>query len=76
MVFDKVKSLIAEQLDIDENIITMDTDIVTDLNADSLDIVEMLMTIESEWDIVVADEDVANLKTIKGVVEYIEKNVK
>lgn len=76
MVFDKVKSLIAEQLDIDENIITMDTDIVTDLNADSLDIVEMLMTIESEWDIVVADEDVANLKTIKGVVEYIEKNAK
>lgn len=76
MIFEKVRALIAKQLDIDESKITMDTDIVKDLNADSLDIVEMLMTIEDEWDIVVADEDVPNLKTIKAVVDYIEANAK
>lgn len=76
MVFDKVKALIAEQLDIDESKITIDTDIVKDLNADSLDIVEMLMKIEDEYGLVVADEDVVNLKTIRGVVDYIEKNTK
>ncbi len=76
MIFEKVQQLIAEQMGIDESKITLETDIIKDLGADSLDIVEMLMKVEAEWDVVVDDEDVEGLKTIKGVVEYIEKNAK
>lgn len=76
MIFDKVKALIAEQLGIDESIITRETDIMKDLGADSLDVVEMLMTVEEEWGLVVTDEDVPGLKTVGDVVDYIEKNTK
>ncbi len=76
MIFEKIKQLIAEQMGIDESKITMNSDIVKDLGADSLDIVEMLMKVEAEWDIVVDDADVEGLKTIEGVVNYIEKHAK
>ncbi len=76
MIFEKVKQLVAEQMGIDESKITLESDIIKDLGADSLDIVEMLMKVEEEWDIVVDDADVEGLKTIQGVVAYIEKNAK
>lgn len=76
MIFDKVKALIAEQLDVDASTITRETDIMKDLGADSLDVVEMLMTVEEEWGLVVTDEDVPGLKTVGNVVDYIEKNTK
>ncbi|MCQ2409804.1 MAG: acyl carrier protein [Clostridia bacterium] len=76
MIFDKVKALIAEQLDVDASTITRETDIMKDLGADSLDVVEMLMTVEEEWGLIVTDEDVPGLKTVGNVVDYIEKNTK
>ncbi len=72
MVLEKVKQLIAEQMDIDASTITPDSDIIKDLGADSLDIVEMLMNLESEWGVVIDDDDVPTLHTIGDVVKYIE----
>ena len=74
MVLEKVKQLIAEQMDIDVNTITPDSDIIKDLGADSLDIVEMLMNVESEWGLVIDDDDVPTLHTIADVVKYIEQH--
>lgn len=73
MIFERVRELIAEQMCIDKDDIKLESDIVKDLGADSLDIVEMLMKIEEEWDIVVDDSEVDGLKTVKGVVEFIEQ---
>ena len=75
MVLEKVKALIAEQMDIDANDITESSDIIKDLGADSLDIVEMLMNVETEWGLVIDDEDVPTLHTIGDVVKYIEAHV-
>jgi len=74
MIFDKVKALIEEQMDISSNVeITMDTSFVEDLEADSLDVVELIMAIETEFDISVNDEDVENIKTVGDVVNYISE---
>ena len=75
MIFEKIKNLLAEQLDADENDMTMDTDIAKDLGADSLDVVELLMAIEDEFDIEVPDEEIENIKTIGAIVEYIQSNI-
>lgn len=75
MILEKVRQLIAEQMNIDESKITPDSDIIKDLGADSLDIVEMLMNVESEWGLVIDDEDVPSLTKIKDVVAYIEAHI-
>lgn len=74
MIFEKIKKLLAEQLDADENDMTMDTDIAKDLGADSLDVVELLMSIEDEFDIEIPDEEIENIKTIGDLTEYIQNN--
>ncbi|MBE6777670.1 MAG: acyl carrier protein [Ruminococcaceae bacterium] len=74
MTFDKIKNILAEQLDVDADTLTMETDIGKDLNADSLDVVEILMSIEDEFDVEIPDEEIENIKTIGDVVEYIENN--
>ncbi len=74
MVFEKMKEILAEQLDADIESITLETDIADDLGADSLDVVEMLMTIETEFDIEIPDEEIENLKTVGNVVDYIQDN--
>ena len=72
MIFEKVKSILEEQMDISSGLeITMDTSFVEDLEADSLDVVELIMAIESEFNISVEDEDVENIKTVGDVVNYI-----
>ena len=71
MVFDKIVELLAEQLDVDKETITAETRIAEDLNADSLDVVEMLMAIEDEIDFQIPDEDIENLKTVGDVADYI-----
>ncbi len=76
MVFDRVKSLMANQLNISQDKITMDANIVNDLGADSLDVVEMLMTLEEEYGIEVPDEIAVELKTVGSIVEYIEAKKK
>lgn len=69
-----VKEILAKQLRVDVETIADDTDIANDLGADSLDVVEMLMTIEQEYDIVVPDEVILTLKTVGDVARYIEAN--
>ena len=76
MLFEKVRDILAEQLEIDPESITLDTNIVDDLDADSLDFVEMITSIEDEFDIVVTDEKVGDFKTVRQVVEFLETLVK
>ena len=74
MIFDKIKEIFAEQLDADTEEMTMDTDIARDLGADSLDVVELLMSIEDEFQVEIPDEEIENIKTIGELVKYIEDN--
>lgn len=74
MIFEKVKSILSEQLDLEEDTITMDSDIADDLGADSIDIVDMIMSLEDEFEIELPDEDMAKIKTVGDVVNYIEAN--
>ncbi|MBP1536871.1 MAG: acyl carrier protein [Ruminococcus sp.] len=75
MVFDKIKSIIVDQLDADENEVTMEANIQDDLGADSLDVVDLVMSIEENFDIEIPDEDVENIKTVGDIVKYIEAKV-
>ena len=74
MVLEKVKAILAEQFDVDEDKITADTDLQEDLGADSLDVVDLLMSIEDEFDIEIPDEEIENIKTVGTLVSYIEAN--
>ena len=73
-MIEKIKDLLAKQLRLDVNTIEDDANILDDLGADSLEVVEMLMTLESEFGIIVPDEDVMSLKTVRAVAEYIESH--
>jgi acyl carrier protein len=73
MVYEKIKAIISEQFDIDEDDITMETSFKEDLNADSLDLVELIMSLEDEFDLEVDDDKVENINTIGDVVNYINK---
>ena len=74
MVLEKVKAILAEQFDVEEDKITADTDLQEDLGADSLDVVEILMSIEDEFEVEVPDEEIENIKTVGSLVSYIEAN--
>lgn len=74
MIFEKVKSTIAEQLGIEEDEITMDSSFIDDLGADSLDIVELIMALEEEFDIEIPDEDAEKITIVGDVVEYIKQH--
>ena len=71
----RLKSIIANQLQIDADAIADDTDVIEELSADSLDVVDLLMTIEDKYGIVVPDDEVQNLRTIALMSEYIDKNL-
>ncbi len=75
MVFEKIKEILAEQLDADIDEMTMDTNIAKDLGADSLDVVELLMSIEDEFEVEIPDEEIENIKTIGELTEYIQNNM-
>lgn len=72
MVFEKIRAILAEQLDVEEDEITMESNIAEDLGADSLDVVDLIMSIEDEFEIEVPDDQVENIKTVGDVVNYIE----
>ena len=74
MVFEKVKAILAEQFDAEEDDITAETSIQDDLGADSIDVVDLLMTIEGEFEVEVPDTEIDNLKTVGDLVKYIEDN--
>lgn len=75
MVFEKIKEMLAGQLDVDAEEMSLDTKIAEDLGADSLDVVELLMAIEDEFSVEIPDEEIEKLKTIGDVVEYIQNNM-
>ncbi len=74
MIFERIKEILADQLDSDIDAMSMESDIANDLGADSLDVVELLMAIEDEFEVEIPDEEIENIKTIGDLVRYIENN--
>ena len=74
-VFDKVKEIIVEQLGVAENAVTEEASFIDDLGADSLDIVELIMALEEEFDMEIPDSDAEKVVTVGDVVDYIKDNV-
>lgn len=73
MTLDKIRELLAQQFEVSAETISMETNIVDDLGADSLDVVELIMSVEDEFGISIPDEDAVELSTVGKIVEYIEK---
>ncbi len=71
-MFEKIQNLISEQLGIDAGEITMEASFIDDLGADSLDVVELIMALETEFDLEIPDEDAEKIATVNDVVEYIK----
>ena len=74
-VFEKVKAIIAEQLGVDEDEVTMEASFIEDLGADSLDIVELVMALEEEFDLVIPDEEAEKIRTVGQAVKYIQDHL-
>ena len=74
-VFEKVKTIIVDQLGVSEATVTMDASFIDDLGADSLDIVELIMALEEEFDMEIPDTDAEKVVTVSDVVEYIKEHV-
>ena len=74
-IFDKVKEIIVEQLGVAENTVTMEASFIDDLGADSLDIVELIMALEEEFDLEIPDGDAEKIVSVSDVVDYIKENV-
>ena len=75
MILDKIKELVVDQTGVSTDELSMDTSLVNDLEADSLEAVEIIMAIENEFDIEIPDEDAEKFLTIRDMVEYLEKTV-
>ncbi len=75
MVFEKVRSILADLLSIDEETITMDSLIIDNLGADSLDLVDAVVTMNDEFGVEIPDDEVENLRSVGDVVKYIEANM-
>ena len=71
-MLDKIKTIVAEQLGVDESQVTEDASFIDDLGADSLDTVELIMAFEEAFDVEIPDEDAQKIKTVKDVIDYIE----
>jgi len=75
MVLEKVKAILSTQFDVEEETITPATSISDDLGADSLDVVDMLMSLEDEFDVEIPDEEIERIRTVADLVTYIEENL-
>ncbi|MBR5315983.1 MAG: acyl carrier protein [Firmicutes bacterium] len=73
MAFDKIKEIIVEQLGVEESAVEMDTNLMKDLEADSLDAVEIIMAIEDHFEIEIPDEDAEKFQTVGDLVRYVEE---
>ena len=73
-IFDKLKELVVDQLGVDDDEVTTEATIQEDLGADSLDLVDLVMSLEEEFDVEIPDEQVENIKTVSDIVKYIEDN--
>lgn len=75
MVLEKVKMILSSQFDVEEDSITPETNIADDLGADSLDVVDMLMSLEDEFDVEIPDEEIERIRSVGELVAYIEENM-
>jgi len=75
VVFEKIKVILSEQFDVTEETITQDTNISEDLGADSLDVVDIIMSVEDEFEIEVPETEVENIRTVGQLVSYVEKSL-
>ena len=75
MVFEKIKEIIVEQLSVDESLVAMETNLTKDLEADSLDAVEIIMAIEEEYDIEIPDEEAEKFQLVGDLVKYVEGQI-
>ena len=73
-IFERVKEIIVNQLDVDESQVTMEASFADDLDADSLDVVELVMELEDEFDMEIADEEAEKIVTVGDAVDYINSN--
>lgn len=74
-ILDKVKQIVADQLGIDEDEVLPDASFIDDLGADSLDVVELIMAFEEEFDLEIPDEDAEKIILVKDAVEYLKNNI-
>ena len=74
MVFERIREIICDQLDLEDDKVTLDSDIMEDFEADSLDVVDLVMSIEDEFGLEVPDDQIENFRTVGDVVRYIEEN--
>lgn len=72
MHFEKVRDALAQQFELDPETITMDTNLIDDLGADSLDVVELIMSLEDEFGVSISDDDAAQLVTVGRIVDYLD----
>ncbi len=72
MVFEKIRDIIVDQLDASADDVTAEASIIDDLGADSLDVVDLISSVEDEFDVEIPDEEVENIKTVGDIVSYIE----
>ncbi len=73
-VYERVRSIVSERLGVDEDKVTMDAEFIGDLNADSLDLVEVIMAMEQEFDTEIKDEDAENIRSVADAVKFIEEH--
>jgi acyl carrier protein len=73
-VYERVRSIVAERLGVDEDKVTQDAEFIADLNADSLDLVEVIMAMEQEFDLEIKDDEAENIRTVADAVRYIEEH--
>ena len=74
MIFEEIKNILAENLDLDPNTIEMTSDLATDLGADSLDAIDIVMSLEDQYGIEVPDSAIENMKTVEDIVNFIENS--
>ena len=74
MLFDRVKTIVSEQLGVDEDEITMESNFLEDFGADSLELVDMMIALESEFEIEVPEEDIDEIETVADVISYLKNH--
>ena len=74
MVFEKVRAIICDQLELDEDVVTLDAVLLEDLGADSIALADLVMTLEDEFEMEISDEELENIRTVADIVKFIEEN--